>query len=170
MKTTFVNHKTSLLLLTLIFIGLSTVLVSCDGVSTDTKDKIMNEAQDLKDKFSQAINQLLPQLQTELKQASTQLSPPIATVEDIWADFSSYPMGDVLSIRLKPTTIAIADKQYAADLYEKGAFRERKFVSWNQPELNVLKEKLVNFPISQKEYDAYLGEYVGHIFSVKVHE
>jgi len=145
-------------------------LISCDSISEDTKNNIEDWVQDLEDSFKQ----VLPQLETELEQANIQLSPPIANTSSVWADLSAdyYPFDymPVLSVKLKPTSIAVADKKYAVDLYEKGTFRERVFVSWNQPELNVLKEKKVSFHSTLQELKAYGGEDISHIFSVKVHE
>jgi hypothetical protein len=171
MKPASGNCKISFLLLSLMFIGSLIALTSCNGISTDTKDKIKSEAQDLGNKLNQAVNQLLPQLKTELKETNVQLSPPIATMQGIWVDIRTYyPQGFLLSVNLKPTSLAIADKEYAADLYEKGVFREREFVSWNQPELNVLKEQVISFHSNQQEHEAYRDEDISHIFSVKVHE
>jgi hypothetical protein len=168
MKTALINHKMSFLLLTLMFIGFSTVLISCDSISTDTKDKIKSEAQDLGNELNQTVNKLVPQLENGLEQADVQLSPPIATVQEIWAATSWY--GPTIHVSLKPTSTAIANKQYDADLYEKGILRQTIPVSWNQPELNVLKEKVVFFSCSEDERDAYFGEDISHIFTVKVHE
>ena len=161
------NRKISFLLLSLVFIGLSMTLFSCDSISEDTKNNIEDWVQGLEDSFKQ----VLPQLETELEQANIQFSPPIATVENIWADFSVYRhFTYVLSVSLKPTSLTIANKEYAADLYEKGVFRERVSVSWNQPELNVLKEQVISFHSNRQENNAYSGKDISHIFSVKVHE
>ncbi|MGB8707931.1 MAG: hypothetical protein WCD72_08335 [Dehalococcoidia bacterium] len=167
----FSNRKFNFLLLILAFIGITMILSSCITISPDTKDKIKSEAQDLRNQLNQTVNQLLPQLENGAKQADVQLSPPIATATRIWADTRTYyPQGYLLSVSLKPTNLAIADKEYAVDLYEKRVFREQTTVSWNQPELNVLKEQVVSFHSNQQEYDAYSGQDISHIFSVKVHE
>jgi len=55
-------------------------------------------------------------------------------------------------------------------LYEKGKLRATTRVSWNQPEINVSSKKLVEFPVTKEEFDAYFMEDVSHIFTVKVHE
>jgi hypothetical protein len=171
MRPAFSNRKISLLLLSLILIGILITSISCDSISTDTKDKIKSEAQDLGNQLNQTVNQLLPQLENGAKQADIQLSPPIATATHIWADFDAFdPYPRLISVSLKPTSLAIANKEYAADLYEKGVFREHGTVSWNQPELNVLKEQVISFSSNQQEYDAYSGQDISHIFSVKVHE
>ncbi|GAI41303.1 unnamed protein product, partial [marine sediment metagenome] len=68
------------------------------------------------------------------------------------------------------TDLAVADKAYEVELYEKGKFRSATSVSWSQPELNVKKEKMVGFPLSYEERQAYFGEDISHIFSVKVFE
>jgi hypothetical protein len=41
-------------------------------------------------------------------------------------------------------------------------------VGGNQRELNLLKEKMVMFPIAREEFHAYYTEDISHIFSVKV--
>ncbi len=91
----------------------------------------------------------------------------IATVEDIWV---SHVPRYCIVVELKPTNEAVSNKVYVADLYEKGKLRATTNVSWNQPEINVLSVKLVNFPATREEWDAYLWEDISHIFSVKVHE
>jgi len=75
-----------------------------------------------------------------------------------------------LVFELEPTDLAVADKAYEVELYEKGIFRDTKSVSWSQPELNVKKKKWVGFPLSYEETQAYWGEDISHIFSVKVFE
>lgn len=75
-----------------------------------------------------------------------------------------------LFVELEPTTSALADRPYLVELYEKGHLRATTTVTWNQPEINVLKAKRVLFPITTAEYDAYFFENVRHIFSIEVHE
>lgn len=101
---------------------------------------------------------------------NVQLPTAIATATTIWADFTITPSAHLISVRLKPTSIAIADKEYAADLYDKGVFRERVFVSWDQTELNVLEEKVISFSSNLQEYETYRCKNISYIFSVKVHE
>jgi hypothetical protein len=120
------------------------MLVACDGIATNIKDKIKSEV-------------------------DVQLSPPIATMQHIWVGHSGW-VSDSLFVDLKPTIIAVANKTYIVSLYEKGNLRDDTVIQWNQPELNISKVKSVTFPISREEYDAYFGEDISHIFSVKVHE
>jgi hypothetical protein len=104
----------------------------------------------------------------------------IATVEDIWVGLNvdiegeirgEHPTPYAIFVELKPTSSAIANTYYIVDLYEKGKFRApNTLVAWNQPEINVLSVKTVEFPATKEEYDAYLWEDISHIFSVKVHE
>ncbi|MBM4432582.1 MAG: hypothetical protein FJ025_01100 [Chloroflexi bacterium] len=101
------------------------------------------------------------------KVAQVSEAPPktnIATVEGMWESYFH------LVVQLKPTSEAIANKAYVVDLYEKGHLRDTTTVSWNQPEINVLLEKTVSFPLTEEEGNAYFMQDVSHIFSVKVHE
>jgi hypothetical protein len=129
------------------------MLVACDGIGTDIKNKITNWSQDL---------------ETKLEQSDIQLSPQIAITESLTV--STCMADPCLKVWLKPTTNAIADKEYTVGLYEKGVLRDTTTVKWNQPELNVSKTKVAHFELKQVEYDAYFGEVISHIFSVKVHE
>ena len=131
------------------------MLVACDSIGTDIKNKAMD---------------LLQDVDTKLKQSELPVSPQVATVRSLRASSICYPMAYCLYVTLKPTNNAIANKTYIVSLYEKGSLRASTIVQWNQPELNVLKEKSVTFPIKQGEHNAYFGEDISHIFSVKVHE
>ncbi len=75
-----------------------------------------------------------------------------------------------LLVELHPTNHTVANKVYVVDLYEKENFRARTQVSWNQPEINVSSMKLVSFPLTWEEEEAYRFKDVSHIFSVKVYE
>jgi len=77
---------------------------------------------------------------------------------------------DSLYVELQPTSSALADKIYVVDLYEKDHLRDSAQVSWNQPQLNVFKKKMVFFPLTTDEYRAYHLEDISHIFTVVVHE
>ena len=77
---------------------------------------------------------------------------------------------DRLFVDLQPTSAALADKIYVVDLYENGSLRASTRVSWNQPEINVFKKKMVYFPLTIEEYRAYQLEDISHIFTVVVHE
>ena len=102
----------------------------------------------------------------------------VATAEDMWVSnvgnvLSSMLGGEQYSpynlvVELKPTKSALPDQKYLVELYENGKYRDTTAIAWNQPELNVLKEKLVSFPITSQEFDAYFMEDISHIFSVKV--
>jgi hypothetical protein len=76
----------------------------------------------------------------------------------------------VICVDLKPTQSVIAGVNYVVDLYEKDKLRDTRIINWNQPEINVQKNKLVNFVATRAEYDAYLTKDISNIFSVKVHE
>jgi hypothetical protein len=147
------NYKIKFLLLIPILIVALVMLVACDSIGTDIKNKAKDLLQDVK---------------TELKQSELPLSPQIATVESLTV--STHMATPSLWVNLKPTSNAIANKKYIVDLYEKGVLRDTTFVQWNQPELNVSKTRFVYFNIKSEEYRAYYGEDVGHIFSVRVHE
>jgi len=92
----------------------------------------------------------------------------IATVERMWVGIGWG--GEFLFVELKPTDSALANEAYVVDLYEKGNLRASTTASWNQPEINVSSKKLVKFPVTKDEYDAYSWEDVSHIFSAKVHK
>lgn len=103
----------------------------------------------------------------------------IATTESMWVSSVGTPFSIItgekhspynLIVELKPTKSALPDHKYIVELYENKEYRDERFISWNQPELNVLKKKLARFPITKDEYDAYFMEDVSHIFTVKVHE
>jgi hypothetical protein len=153
----------SSLLLSLVLIGSLFTVTSCDNISPDIQDKIKSEAQDLQDKLKQGI-------ETGIQETNIQSPLLIATMEGIQASSLCARWQYCLYVELKPTPTAVANIIYTVSLYEKSSLRDNTTIQWNQPELNVLKEKLVNFPISKTEYDAYFGENISHIFSVKVHE
>jgi len=91
----------------------------------------------------------------------------IATVYDIHTAATGYKM----EVILKPTKSALPNKTYIVDVFEKGELRYQTTVSWNQPEINILRRKIVYFPLSRDEHDAYwYADDVSHIFSVEVHE
>jgi hypothetical protein len=131
------------------------MLVACDGIGTDIKNK---------------ASDLLQDADSKLKQSELPVSPQVATVTSMEVGHGFKAYSYYLYVGLKPTGNAIADKTYVVSLYEKGSLRDGAVVQWNQPELNVLKEKSVHFPLSEQEWDAYFMEDVSHIFSVKIHE
>jgi len=104
--------------------------------------------------------------------------PIIATAEDMWVSNLGNPASSLIGgqqyspynliVELKPTKAALPDHKYLVELYENGKYRDTVVVDWNQPEINVLKEKLVRFPIAREEFSAYYMENISHIFSVKV--
>jgi hypothetical protein len=73
-------------------------------------------------------------------------------------------------VSLKPTSHAVAGQTYTVDLYEKGKLRSTSTVSFTQPDINVQNEKMIAFPATYDEYNAYFMKDVSNIFSVKVHE
>jgi hypothetical protein len=91
----------------------------------------------------------------------------IATVEDMHLFCVSTPAFG-LSVKLKPTNAAKAGTTYIVNLYEKGKFRDSTSVLWNQPELDVIKTEIISFPLTEEEYNAYLGEDISHIFSIEI--
>jgi len=108
---------------------------------------------------------------------STPSSTKIATAGDMWVSSLGNPLSIItgeeyspynLIVELKPTKSALPDQKYLVELYENGKYRDTAAISWNQPELNVLKENLVRFPITREEFHAYFMEDISHIFSVKV--
>jgi hypothetical protein len=101
----------------------------------------------------------------------------IATVENMWVSNLGNPLSIItgeeyapydLIVELKPTKSALPDQKYLVELYENGKYRDTAAIGWNQPELNVSKEKLVRFPIAREEFHAYYMEDTSHIFTVKV--
>ena len=74
-----------------------------------------------------------------------------------------------INVGVVPNSSAEAGYYYVIDLYEKGELRDSEFIQWNEPELNVAKEKLVNFSLSKQEYSAYYGEDIRSVFSIKVY-
>jgi len=91
----------------------------------------------------------------------------IANTDEI---FASIMYHNSIVVRLIPTDATQANMVYQVDLYENGKLRSTTTVSWNQPQINVKEAKLVIFPASEEEYDAYLWQDLSHIFSVKLHE
>jgi ABC-type phosphate/phosphonate transport system permease subunit len=90
----------------------------------------------------------------------------VAVVKDIYA---SYVLSRAISVLVVPTSYAVANHNYAVELYENGTYRATTYVVWNQPELNVKKEKYVNFPITREEFSAYHMENIKGMFSVKIY-
>jgi hypothetical protein len=105
------------------------------------------------------------QTQTQVSQKTVADVGPLGM--QIGTDFAGHTL---LVVDIKPRDSALANKVYEVDLYEKGKFRSKTTIEWNQPEINVSTSKSVGFPVTREEYDAYLYKDVSHIFSVKVHE
>ncbi len=78
-------------------------------------------------------------------------------------------MSGALFVSLVPSASAAAGRVYQVDLLEKGQYRAGTTVSWNQPEINVLKSKIVTFPLTKEENSAYFNKDVSAIFAVYVH-
>lgn len=90
----------------------------------------------------------------------------VAKVKSISA---GYGLHRSIYVELIPTDYAEANRNYTVELYEKGKLRDKTYVSWNQPELNVKKEALVSFRITSEELSAYYLENINGIFSVKIY-
>jgi len=59
-----------------------------------------------------------------------------------------------LQVGLTPIN-AKANTVYSADLYEKGVYRASINVEWGRPQINVTETTIVQFPLTQSEYEAY---------------
>jgi len=94
----------------------------------------------------------------------------IASVEDMGVWNGSFKYNYALVVELKPTNSAQPGTDYVVELYEKNHLRETTTIGWNQPEINVLATKLVEFPVTESEWEAYRWEDVSHVFSVQVRE
>jgi hypothetical protein len=95
----------------------------------------------------------------------------VATATRFQASNSCYPpLQTCLYVNVQPNNVAIANKTYVVDLYEKGHLRESTTILWNQPEINILQEKQVVFHIDNDEYNAYAFKDISNIFSISVHE
>lgn len=74
-------------------------------------------------------------------------------------------------VKLTPTDAARAGHEYVVELYEGNKLRGSTVATWNQPEINVHKSILVSFYVlTKEEYDAYSGQDINHIFTIKIHE
>lgn len=97
-------------------------------------------------------------------------NPNIANVKRIWVS-AIWIGGGRLYVELIPAKSAIADKSYVVELYEGNNLRAFTRVSWNQPEINVGTMRLVVFPATRAEANAYSMKHdLRNIFSVKVHD
>jgi len=97
----------------------------------------------------------------------------IATVgsNDIYVSPGVFTAWDyAIFVNLKPTQSAVAGMTYDVDLYEKGKLRATTTVSFTQPDINIGATERVAFPATSDEDNAYFGENISNIFSVKVHE
>ncbi len=83
--------------------------------------------------------------------------------------YVSYVLSRTLTVLLEPTSYAVASQNYTVELYENGVFRDKTYISWNQPEINVKKEKYVHFSVTREEFSAYFTENIHNIFSVKIY-
>jgi len=94
--------------------------------------------------------------------AKTQISlPNIGIIKGIYVDSEWVWHGWVqyekyyFFVLVEPTN-AKADEVYTVSLYVEEKLRQRNYVSWNQPELNVKTEKYVLFDlITENEWKAY---------------
>jgi len=90
-------------------------------------------------------------------------------VANIKQMYVSYVLSRTLTVLLEPTSYAVASQNYTVELYENGVFRDKTYISWNQPEINVKKEKYVHFSVTREEFSAYFNENIHNIFSVKIY-
>ena len=96
-----------------------------------------------------------------------QESPSIAKVTAM----HTAAVGDEMEVFLTPTESASPNKLYIVEVFEKGKLRYQTTVYWTQPEINILKSKIVYFPLNSSEHDTYwYADDVSHIFSIQVHE
>lgn len=96
----------------------------------------------------------------------------IATVgsNDIYVSPGVFTAWDyAIFVNLKPTQSAVAGMIYDVDLYEKGKLRATTTVSFTQPDINIGATERIAFPATSDEDNAYFGENISNIFSVKVH-
>ncbi len=98
-----------------------------------------------------------------------------ATIENI--GLGIYPVSTPVPgtakgiiVSIAPTGAVWAGKEYKVDLVENRKIKGTANVSWSQPEINVRRIKEVHFPLSDIEYDFYLGQNVSQIFKIDVHE
>lgn len=91
--------------------------------------------------------------------------PKIASVQSIGVTNHG---GYSLQVELKPYRAAQSEHLYRVELYEKNTFRDEATVIWYEPEINVVKPKLVYFSISEIEYSAYRDADISGIFKIRV--
>jgi hypothetical protein len=87
----------------------------------------------------------------------------VATVKDI-----SVSILGSLSVEIQPTDNAVIDRLYVVNLYEKGEERASKYITFNQPQINIHDTVDIEFPLTHDEYESYFMKDVTGIFSVKV--
>lgn len=75
-------------------------------------------------------------------------------------------------VTLSPTSSAVANETYTAELYERGYLCATTTVSWTSGELNSGQVALASFPLTSPEHQEYRyrsSEALADIFSVEVH-
>jgi hypothetical protein len=92
----------------------------------------------------------------------------VATIGKISIDAVWSNNGGYIDVPLTPTKSALADIIYTVQLYENSNLRATSTVSWNQPQINVATEMIVQFPCSYVEWQAYNGKDLSGTFTAKV--
>jgi len=95
------------------------------------------------------------------------ISEPVATIVRLYACESC---GRVLMVGLSPTPSTKADVPYKVDMFQKGVLLQTGSITWSQVELDFNRAKVVNFDLTDEEWNAYEGHDVYDIFSVTIHE
>jgi len=93
--------------------------------------------------------------------------PKLAKVVQITPYLLHSYKDPVFTVELEPTSLAVANKIYIVEIYEKGRLRARTTISWNQPELNVFTHKYAYFRLTNEEWDAYSWKDVKHLFTLE---
>lgn len=90
----------------------------------------------------------------------------IASVSNLQVPYISW--GYTIQADLTPTDKAVPNTTYLVQLWEKNTIRDTETIRWSLPEINVKTTKSIYFPCSYQEYQAYVGQNIKGIFSVKI--
>lgn len=72
-------------------------------------------------------------------------------------------------IEIAPTSFAMPNKTYSAEIYENGVLRAKSPVLWNQSEINGKYHTTIAFPISNSQYEDYNSRYIdNNTFTLKM--
>ena len=153
------------LLIAVLVIGSTTLAYSDVEPFATAKDQLLSELQTLGIPINPAANTTTNvERKSPIEAIKKMFTSSPATIESIGLADKS------IIVSISPTEAVWADKQYKVDLVENRKIRGTANVSWSQPEINVKRIKVVHFPLSDTEYDSYLGQNVSQIFKVDVHE